>query len=408
MMNKKTKFSVSFCAKNNLCTGCGICMDTCFNNAISIQKVGNLNKPVIDLTKCKNEKGCSRCYDVCPGKGGLLKGQNKTLFSENDSLYDETIGFYQGCFVGHSCDESIRFHSASGGCTTAFLIYLLDKGYIDGAVVTRFSMEDPFKAEPFIATTKEEIISAKSSKYCPVSMNGMASLVKSFMGKVAIVGLPCHIQGFRNLATLDKLFAGKVFAYIGLFCSASKDYQAIDRICKEYRIDKAKVVNFTYRDDGCLGFLKAEYADGSVVKASFEDYYGQLHSFYKPERCISCIDHFAKLADISFGDIHVLPYSKDKVGSNSIVVRSKKMNGVLKQALKDGSIFIQDIFPSEIARSQGILSYRGKIFIGHRFIERLLRRPVAEYDDYPILKVGMKPLMMDLFYRLQRLCRWFR
>lgn len=399
--------SVAFCAKYNLCTGCGVCSDACLNNAISIEKIEWLNKPVIDVSKCKNDKGCSRCFDVCPGHGIDLKARNCDLFDKNEALKDEQIGLYQECFIAHSCDEEIRYHAASGGCTSTFLIYLLERGYINGAVVTRFSTDDPFKPEPFIATTKEEILQAKSSKYIPVSMNGIATKVKAFEGKVAVVGIPCHIQGFRKLASLDKKFSEKIFAYIGLFCSSFNDDRSIDRICKMHSINKPQVSNFTFRDEGCMGVLKATYKNGSVCRVPYSKYKAPLRSFYKPERCLSCIDHFAKLADISFGDISVLPYSNDKIGSNSVVVRSNDIDKIFNDALAQNQISAQKVDVSEIKRGQVILPYRESVFIGVQKIRLFLGLPVVKYDFEFKQKASFKSVLLVAKYKIQRFLKKF-
>lgn len=403
----KSKPSVAFCAKNNLCTGCGVCSDVCLNHAISIEKVNGLNKPVVDAAKCKNDKGCSRCFDVCPGQGIDLKKRNHDLFDNNEASKDEKIGLYQECFIAHSCDEEIRYHAASGGCTSTFLIYLLEQGYINGAVVTRFSTEDPFNPEPFIATTKEEILQAKSSKYIPVSMSGIAAKVKAFDGKVAIVGIPCHIQGFRKLASLDKNFSEKIFAYIGLFCSSYNDDRSIDHICKMHSINKHQVSAFTFRDEGCMGVLKATYKDGSVCRVPYSKYKAPLRSFYKPERCLSCIDHFAKLADLSFGDISVLPYSNDKIGSNSVVVRSNDIDKIFNESLTQNRISAQKVDVSEIKRGQVILPYRVKVYFANNFIRRMIRKPVVQYDEAPEGKFHLAYLKTFFAYKVQKILSFF-
>ena len=403
---KKCKKTVEFVASHNLCMGCGVCSDACPNGAISIKRVDDLNKPVIDKSKCKNGQGCNRCFTVCAGHGWNIHERNVSLFTENGSRDNSFLGKFQKCFVGHSSDSEIRYHSASGGCLTTFLIYLLKKRLIKGAVVTGFSKEDPLKAEPFIAMSIDEIISAKSSKYCPVTMAGMVSAVKNFNQPVAVVGTPCHIQAFRKYASIDKRFAELVYAYIGIFCSSTKDYSAIDSILNKYDICREKIKRFAYRDEGCLGSMKIEFNDGSpVFMADFGDYYMPLRSFHKPERCVSCIDHYAMLADISFGDIHIPPYDEDKIGSNSILVRSKKMLEVLNQACKDGCVHMCEISDSEMVRSQRVLLYRRLIFWGHRFIEKCLFRPVVKYDRYPEKGNFIKSILFDLKYRYQRVKR---
>lgn len=51
---------------------------------------------------------------------------------------------------------------------SALLIFALEQGIIDGALVTKMSENNPLEPQPFIARTREEIISAAKSKYCPV------------------------------------------------------------------------------------------------------------------------------------------------------------------------------------------------------------------------------------------------
>jgi len=53
------------------------------------------------------------------------------------------------------------------GVVTQLLIFLLEKGIIDGALVVRMREDQPLEPEPFIARTKEEIISTSKFKYCP-------------------------------------------------------------------------------------------------------------------------------------------------------------------------------------------------------------------------------------------------
>lgn len=52
---------------------------------------------------------------------------------------------------------------------------------------------------------------AKGSKYAPVSLHNAVAGIKAASGtKYVIVGLPCHIQGFRKLEAIDRKFRDKV------------------------------------------------------------------------------------------------------------------------------------------------------------------------------------------------------
>ena len=49
----------------------------------------------------------------------------------------------------------------------ALLVYLLEQDIIDGAIVLRMDPERPAETEVVVARTRDEIVEAKGSKYCP-------------------------------------------------------------------------------------------------------------------------------------------------------------------------------------------------------------------------------------------------
>ena len=127
---------------------------------------------------------------------------------------------YSNCYLGYSVDDDIRYDSSSGGVITSLLIYALEKGIIDGALVTRMNKDNPFEPEPFIAKNKEEIIEAAKSKYCPVPLNKLINeILKSENLKIAVVGLPCHIHGIRKAEMLNESLRNRIVLHLGIFCS---------------------------------------------------------------------------------------------------------------------------------------------------------------------------------------------
>jgi coenzyme F420 hydrogenase subunit beta len=63
-------------------------------------------------------------------------------------------------------DLDLRYNSASGGLAPD-PIYALEKGLIDGALVTRMNSANPLESEAFIARLPKDVIAASKSKYCP-------------------------------------------------------------------------------------------------------------------------------------------------------------------------------------------------------------------------------------------------
>lgn len=388
--------SIQYIIDNNLCTGCGICEGACPSSAITTIVKGGRFLPNIDTTLCKNGGGCHRCMDVCPGIGCNLVEMGKSVQAETVNE-DLLVGKYEQCFTGHSTDEELRYHSASGGMVTQMLIWLLETGRIDGAVVSKFDNRNPLMVTTSIATTREELISAKGSKYAPVSLHNTAKLLKQAEGsRYVVVGLPCHIQGLRKQTQKDRKLRDKIVAYFGLYCSCGRTFYLTEHVLKERGIKRDELTYFAYRDEGCLGSMVAKrqtryqdyysnsetslYKKDEVYKERYQNYYHPLRSFFIPKRCLFCIDHYARLADISFGDIHVKPYSDDKVGINSVVARTPQMVEWLKQAKVDGVITLDEL-PVEILNKSQSMARRKYVRVGaFIWVAKMVGNKVPAYD----------------------------
>lgn len=406
--------NVNYTKKHNLCLGCGLCEDICPATAITVDVVKGEYRPAVDDSKCLGDK-CSRCAKICPGLGVNLHELTEKTLPQQNSKENRYIGRYQQLYTGHCTDEDIRFHSASGGMVTGLLIYLLEKKIIDGAVVTRFSAEDHLTPETFIARTKEELIAARSSKYCPVSMQGVRKQIREAEGKYVIVGLPCHLHGFRKIEETDKKFKEHIFAYWGLYCSSGRTFNLTDYVLKQRGIAKQDIRYFAYRDEGCLGSLVVKYQpDGkSVMEATdssfqnapsnservYKERYGSyynLRSFFIPRRCHFCIDHSAELSDISFGDIHIKPYSDDTIGVNSVIVRNPEMDNILQQAVKDGVIVLDELPVETLVASQKMAKVKKTKYDSLVYWGKKLGMKVPQYGMEHQHKMGFVKSMLYL------------
>lgn len=373
--------NIKYILDSDLCTGCGICEGACPSRAIStIVKEGRF-LPHIDVTLCHKDKGCHRCMDVCPGSGCNLLEMAKDV--QVDAAHEDVlVGRYEQCFTGYSTDDDLRYHAASGGVVTQMMIWLLETKCIDGAVVTVFDNEESLMVRTFVATTREELVGAKSSKYAPVSLHDVASLIKQAKGeRYVVVGLPCHIQGLRKQTHKDKRLRDKIIAYFGLYCSCGRTFYLTEHVLKERNIKREELTYFAYRDEGCLGSMVAKlYKKDEVYKERFQNYYHPLRSFFIPKRCLFCIDHYARLADISFGDIHMKPYSEDKIGINSIVARSPQMVDLLMQAQADGAITLNELSVEVLNKSQGMARRKHARVGAFMKVAKLFGNEVPQYD----------------------------
>lgn len=375
--------NISFIVKNDICLSCGICEDVCPVGAITVSEKSGRYIPRVDTGKCINQKGCSRCYDICPGQGVDIKRIEQKLFSDSNMEIDPYVGSYLSCFTGHSTNHDIRYHSASGGLVTQMLLYLLEKGIIDGAVVTTFDNKKPFLSKTIIATSKEEIVNARSSKYCPVSMSGIVKELKRRDGKYIVVGVPCHIHGFRKLEEKDSKFRERVFGYFALYCSATYTFNATEFLFNNRKISKDKLEYFSYRDLGCLGSMVVEEKTDDGNKRFAEPYLSYkkpLRSFFHMHRCHLCIDHYGELGDVSLGDIHYGKYKDDTVGTNSLVIRNEKFLHLFINAQKDGFIELHDLDVNVLKKSQTAVYQKKERSSTFMELDKLRGKANPQYD----------------------------
>lgn len=379
MGQKKNSQSIQYVFQNALCTGCGTCAGVCPVSAIEIKKQSRIYLPEIDYSKCKYKTGCNLCYELCPGHSVDLKKMSVNLFPNTEE--DIYIGRFTQCYTGYATDFDIRYHSASGGLITQLLIFLLENNAINGAVVTCMSKNYPLEPEVFIATKKEEVIQASSSKYCPVPLNIALKEIRNRKGKFAVVGLPCHIHGFRKAEARFTDLKNKIHLYLGIFCSSNSNFQATEYLLRNYMIDRNSIKSLSYRDEGWFGNLVVRLKNNKIKRYPFRNYYSKLRSFFIPERCTLCVDHCAELADISFGDIYIPEYWSDKIGTSSIITRSYRGESVIALTTKKGYIATEKISKELIIKSQWGSLQRKKYHTTMRIsLFKLFGRDYPHYD----------------------------
>lgn len=121
--------------------------------------------------------------------------------------------------------------------------------------------------------------------------------------------------------------------------------------------------------------------NNEVKRYPYKVYYPKTRSFFIPYRCTLCVDHFAELADISFGDIHIPEFWDDKVGTTSIIVRSERGKDVLFSAVNQGYIELNKVDKELVIKSQKGSLLRKKEQITNRFaLLRFFGRKLPEYD----------------------------
>jgi len=325
--------------KAGLCIGCGACYIMCPHNAINLKVSSNgTYSPVINLDKCVN---CKLCERVCPA----INPQRIKV---------KGLGNFIRCYIGYSTELEIRWRASSGGVATTILLSLLEEGLISGAIVVKSDSRDPLKPVMTIARSREEIIEAMGSKYCPVRPTFKITDMLSMNGKIAVVALPCHIWVFKNLEKLDKRLKDKILVYLGLLCGKCPNFYAtVYFIRKNAGVNEEDVAMIRYRGEGWPGKISVITKSGCIRVFELKKWISfSYYPHFIPLRCVFCYDIANQLADISLGDAWGL--SHDNVGASLIITRTPVGESIIKHLSTIRKLVVKEVDPEQVIQGQGI------------------------------------------------------
>lgn len=359
-----------------LCTQCGTCVALCPQGAVTAEWSPSLGYAMrVDGSACTE---CGVCVDVCPG-AGLDYSPTAWWRAENEGAPSrDFLGPWRRLYTGWASDDETRYRGASGGVATAILQGALALGLIDAAVVCRLSPADPLRAEPVVARTAEEIAACRGSKYNLVAVNTLLGEVLKEPGRYALVGLPCHMQGFRLARGRNRALRERVVFTLGIFCASSFTPRATQVEALRAGLDPRLLARVSYRGPGWPGPLHLETRTGETHEAELDSYFGRFVRNGSPLRCRLCPDALAELADLSVGDTW-LPLHEGSPGVSDLVVRTARGERVI-DAVQPGWLTLFESTPEEILLTQEETRrmkrdrYRGRLRL-----RRLARRPIPDF-----------------------------
>jgi len=307
------------------CCSCGICIASCPEKALELD---NSYLPRV-LDSCTN---CGICREICPRVEMPFSDIANLLKKENNIQYEEELlGNYNQIFLARMSDSTLREKTYCGGSTTAFLIYLLEKGLIDKALLTGKEHDLSFcgHPKPVVASSKEEILACADTK---PTANPILAKLPVEGGKIAFVGTPCHVQGIRKAQYLTKFgkvskerckeLVGNIEFVIGLNCFFAFKKDGVDQMLSKVGLNEKDLKKFYNWKGKSVALLP----DGKKIEDFGEG--GDFDSLNLG--CLLCYPSYsAKLSDITFGKCMI-----EEWGWNDVISRSEKADRILREMIE--------------------------------------------------------------------------
>lgn len=330
------KRSVAEVVGKKVCCGCGACFVVCPTSCIELVYGERYNYPRVDAERCIE---CGKCLEVCPS-AFLLRGTDP-------GFLDEPAKASYDCRLIYSVDDRIRLDASSGGFITGLILHLMDKGLVDGGIVAKCEGEKPLVARSFIATDRRSLLSARASKYAPVSSCAVLGEVLERPGRYVFVGTPCMVQAARRLQKLLPELEERIVLSVALVCAGMASRLGTKRYIEgEGGVDIKDVRRICYRGDGWPGRFRV-FGDKDVLLMDRPLLGGSLIHVVPYDhylRCWNCLDHWGRFADIAVSD----PWTQEMVenerkGKSAIMVRTERGRDAVASAIDSGDMIAESI-----------------------------------------------------------------
>ncbi|MCK5343618.1 MAG: Coenzyme F420 hydrogenase/dehydrogenase, beta subunit C-terminal domain [Candidatus Heimdallarchaeota archaeon] len=300
-----------------LCTGCAACVTVCQalgDKTIEYLKGESLPKIIRD-EECRE---CRLCYTVCP-----QTGEEITSVEE-----DHYLGNYRKFEILQATDPEIQARAQDGGVVTGILTHLMEKHYIDGAIVS--TAGNDWFPQPTIAQSIKELLASSGSRYS-VSPNILflenlldLDVDHRYSGfndeNYAFVGTPCMVKAVQNMKKINLKIVRKVKLTIGLFCFENFNHEEITRRLEEKTGTKSldwEKLNIKRR---MLVYTKGK-------PEPFEIPLKELHDIVRGA-CNVCLDLTNLESDIAIGGLGA------PRGYSSVLIRTKTGQEAVNLALR--------------------------------------------------------------------------
>ncbi len=322
---------------NELCTGCGACMQVCSNDAIKmVEDLEGFLQPAIQKDKCIM---CKKCETVCP----ILN------YCDNNRISME-------CYAIKANDE-IREVSTSGGFFSILSNYVLENsGYVCGAI-----MNPDFTVEHILSNNVDDVARMRGSKYTQSNTNDMFQKIEKLLKKeipVLFTGTPCQVAGLKNYLGVEY----KELITVDVICRGVPSNKVLNKYLRDtYKGKKIKKVLFRNKEYfRWTPNMRVETDEGEIYHSAWmeNDFYKAFFNNISMRK--SCGQHcrynnYSRCSDITMGDFWGLPFYEesikisqsdnrpmltDQLGTSLVVINNQKGKQIFEKCAEQYNVCV--------------------------------------------------------------------
>lgn len=243
----------------------------------------------------------------------------------------EVLGVHRRVLFAQATDDRIAAAGQDGGLGTALLLYAIENGYIDAALVSHF--EKGMLVRPGLARTSAELLACAGSRYT-YSPNLLAfdEVADKKTERLGVISVGCQtsmpaVARTRGATRLANRFA----LVIGLLCSRTFDERFYEDLLEaDYGVERHQITKVNIK-----GRLQVWYSDTQSESSYLEVPLSKCREFTR-SGCLHCPDFAAEHADISLGGIGKHP------DRTLVISRSAHGDQLLTDMESDGWITVAE------------------------------------------------------------------
>lgn len=348
----------------DLCTGCGACVYQS-GSAYSMQwNDEGFLVPTLTDESATLKGDISVCpFNPWPEEEVRTEDELAKKFLNDAPNFHPKVGKYYNTYAGYS--EQFRLTSSSGGLATFILTELLEQKIVDAVISVGEGANNHYEYK--LIRTSEELLGSSKTRYFPVTMAEALTQLKTFDGKVAVVGIGCFLKAVRLLQQYNPELKEKIIFTVGIICGGLKS-----KFFGEFLAAKAGVENNKFHrpefriknysstaGDYSYGCTDSQGQKKQVRMMTVGDMWGT--GMFKNNACDFCDDVTTELADISLGDAWIPPYTADGKGTSVIVTRSALAEKLIGEGIRSNQLKVEELpFDLFLASQQGSFNHRHK------------------------------------------------